>query len=66
MRLVATGFVVAVFTGMADVFGMGSHPLPGAPYFGPWQSGGVIIGQVMIAIGLLMMIPYRQSEDSGK
>jgi hypothetical protein len=66
MRLVATGFVVAVFTGMADVFGMGSHPLPGAPYFGPWQSGGVIIGQVTIAIGLLMMIPYRHSEDSGK
>jgi hypothetical protein len=66
MRLVATGFVVAVFTGMADVFGMGSHPLPGAPYFGPWQAGGVMAGQVMVAIGFLMMIPYGHSEDSEK
>jgi hypothetical protein len=29
------------------------------PYFGPWQSGGVVIGQVVIAIGFLMMIPYH-------
>ena len=31
MRLVGTGYVVSVFTGMADVFGMGSHPLPMTP-----------------------------------
>jgi hypothetical protein len=60
MRMVATGFVVAVFTGMADVFGMGSHLLPTTPYFGPWQSAGVLIGQMMIAIGFLMMIPYHR------
>lgn len=60
MRLVGTGYVVAVFTGMADVFGMGSHLLPAVPYFGPWQSSGVLIGQVTIAIGFLMMIPYQQ------
>ncbi len=28
-RLVATGYVIALFSGMADVFGIGSHPLPG-------------------------------------
>jgi len=59
MRLVATGYVVSVFTGMADVFGMGSHLLPNVPYFGPWQSAGVLIGQSVIAFGFLMMIPYQ-------
>jgi hypothetical protein len=63
MRLISTGYVIAVFTGMADVFGMGSQPLPGVPYFGPWQSAGVLIGQIMIAIGFLMMIPYHYHLD---
>jgi hypothetical protein len=59
LRLVATGYVIAVFTGMADLFGMGSQPLPKLPYFGPWQAGGVLIGEIVIAIGFLMVIPYR-------
>ena len=59
LRLVSTGYVVCVFAGMADVFGMGSQPLPKIPYFGPWQAGGVLIGQIMIAIGFLSIIPYR-------
>ena len=59
LRLVGTGYVISVFTGMADVFGMGSQPLPNVPYFGPWQAGGVLIGQSVIAIGLLMLIPYH-------
>ena len=58
LRLVGTGYVIAVFTGMADVFGLGSQPLPMVPYFGPWQAGGVLIGQIVIALGLLMTIPY--------
>jgi hypothetical protein len=58
-RLVGTGYVIAVFTGMADVFGLGTQPLPNVPYFGPWQAGGVLIGQAVIALGLLMIIPYR-------
>jgi hypothetical protein len=57
-RVVATGYVISVFAGMADVFGMGSQPYPQTPYFGPLQSGGVLIGQVVIAIGFLMFIPY--------
>jgi hypothetical protein len=58
LRLVGTGYVIAVFTGMADVFGLGSQPLPNVPYFGPWQAGGVLIGQFVIALGFLMTIPY--------
>jgi hypothetical protein len=61
-RLVGTGYVISVFTGMADVFGWGSQPLPMVPYFGPWQASGVLIGQVVIAVGFLMMIPYRLHE----
>ena len=59
LRLVSTGFVIAVFAGMADVFGMGSQPPPQVPYFGPWQATGVLIGQIVIALGFLLLIPYR-------
>jgi hypothetical protein len=59
LRLIGTGYVIAVFTGMADVFGMGSQALPKVPYFGPWQAGGVLIGQFVIAVGFLMLIPYH-------
>lgn len=59
LRLVSTGYVIAAFAGMADVFGLGSQPLPAVPYFGPWQALGVFIGQVFIAVGFLLLIPYR-------
>ena len=59
LRLVWTGYVIAVFTGMADIFGLGSQPLPLVPYFGPWQAVGVLIGQAVIALGLFMTIPYH-------
>lgn len=61
-RLVATGYVMAVFTGMADIFGLGSHPLPGVPYFGGWQARGVEIGQAMIAIGFLLLLPHKRDQ----
>jgi hypothetical protein len=59
LRLVSTGYVIAAFAGMADVFGLGSQPLPAVPYFGPWQALGVLIGQIFIAAGFLLLIPYR-------
>lgn len=66
LRLVATGYVVAVASGMADLFGFGNHQLPDIPYFGPWQAVGVMIGEAVIALGFLMLIPWpswsRQSE----
>ncbi len=62
LRLVATGFVVAVFAGMADVFGFGSHPLPDIPYFGGWQTRGVEIGEAIIAIGFLFMVPFKTKQ----
>ena len=59
LRLVATGYVLSVFTGMADVFGMGTQPLPGVPFFGPLQSIGMEIGQGFILIGFLLAIPRK-------
>lgn len=59
LRLIGTGYVIAVFSGMADVFGMGAQTLPDDnPYFGPLQATGVLIGQFVIAAGFLMLIPY--------
>lgn len=58
-RLIGTGYVITIFSGMADVFGMGARTLPDNPYFGPLQATGVLIGQFVIAAGFLMLIPYR-------
>ena len=58
LRLVSTGYVISVFAGMADVFGMGTHPLPGVPYFGRVQATGVVLGEIVIGIGFLLLVPY--------
>ncbi len=63
MRLVATGYVVSVFAGMADLFGMGTQVGPEGAFFGPLQSRGIIIGQVFIAVGFLLMIPFREKQN---
>jgi hypothetical protein len=64
LRFVATGYVIAVFSGMADVFGFGSHTFPAVPYFGEWQARGVIIGEVIIGIGFLLLIPYLHNSPA--
>ena len=70
MRFIMTGLVIAVFSGMADVFGIGSHPLTGLIYFGKLQAAGVIIGEGLIALGVVMLImpPFstlpRKTEDN--
>jgi hypothetical protein len=63
VRFVATGYVVCVVTGMADIFGLGSHPLPGIPYFGVWQGTEVMIGQALIAVGFLLLVPPRKFQS---
>lgn len=64
MRLVASGYVFALFSGMADVFGIGSHPLPGVPYFGVWQARGMEASLAMIAIGFILMMPFKRHNPS--
>jgi len=60
LRLVATGYVVAVFSGMADIFGFGTQLLPRVPVFGPWQSSGVQLGELFITVGFLLLIPFQK------
>jgi hypothetical protein len=62
-RLVATGYVIAVASGMADVFGFGNQPFPQIPYFGPWQAMGVMAGEIIIALGFLLLIPLPRKSD---
>jgi hypothetical protein len=61
-RLVATGYVIAVTSGMADVFGVGNQPLPAIPYFGPLQASGVIFAEALIILGFLLLIriPHKK------
>lgn len=66
LRLVATGYVVAVTSGMADIFGFGNQPLPLIPYFGPWQAVGVMIGEATIVLGFILLIPFRSTEEGRK
>jgi hypothetical protein len=63
-RLVATGYVIATASGMADVIGIGTQPIPLIPYFGPWQATGVIIGEIVIALGFLLMIPFPRRRET--
>jgi hypothetical protein len=63
-RLVATGYVVAVFSGMADVFGFGTQMPPQVPVFGPWQATGVQIGELLITIGFLLLIPIHRRKKT--
>jgi hypothetical protein len=62
LRLVCTGYVIAVACGMADIFGFGSNKYPTIPVFGIYQQLGVLIGEIVIAVGLLMLIPYKKPQ----
>lgn len=56
-RLVSTGYVICVTSGMADVFGLGTQLAPLIPYFGAIQATGVMIGEGIIALGFILFIP---------
>jgi hypothetical protein len=60
LRLIATGYVISVFTGMADIFGMTVQANPRIPFFGPWQQAGVEIGMVVVTLGMLMLVPFHR------
>ncbi len=57
-RILGTGYVIALASGMADIFGLGTRPLPSTPFFGFWQARGVLIGEIVMMLGLLLMLPF--------
>lgn len=63
LRLTWTGFIISMASGMADIFGLGTRPIfSDTPFFGFWQARGVLFGEIVIILGLLMMIPYRKPQ----
>jgi hypothetical protein len=60
-RLVASGLLFAIFSGMADMLGFGSHRLSTIPFFGPLQSLGVLIGEILIGIGFILMMNFHST-----
>jgi hypothetical protein len=62
LRLVCTGYVIAVACGMADIFGFGSNNYPTIPIFGFYQQLGVIIGELVIGVGLVLLVPFKKPQ----
>lgn len=66
LRLVATGFLIAVISGMADVFGFGTQLSPQIPFYGPRQAAGVLFGEIIIVIGFIFQIPFKFGSDTAR
>lgn len=65
IRLAWTGLIVALFASLADLLGLSARQFPyHPPFFGYWQARGVLAGEVMIIIGLILLIPFK--EDLGE
>ncbi len=64
LRLVSTGYVITVACGMADIFGFGSNNYPNIPVFGIYQQVGVLLGEAVIGIGFLLLIPYKKPQPN--
>ena len=61
LRLAWSGWVMAATAALADILGLGTRPLATSyTFFGPWQGYGVLVGEGVIFIGFLMMIPFRK------
>lgn len=58
LRLVATGYVVAASSSLADFISIGSHRMPFI-YFGPLQTSGLILGIVTSILGVILYWPFR-------
>jgi len=63
VRLVATGYLIAMVSAMADVFGFGTQAWPAVPFFGPTQASGVVAGEMIIAVGFLLYMPFFTSRS---
>ena len=59
VRLSATGYVLFAVSSTADLIGLGSHPLPGAPHLGALQSTGLLISTGVIILGFIMYYPIQ-------
>jgi hypothetical protein len=65
LRLVATGYLLGVCSGLADLLGFGDEHYPKLPSLGHFQELGVEICEVIIALGFLLIIPYERHHRGG-
>jgi len=59
-RLIASGYVVAAASIMADVLGLGSQSWPQSAHFGPLQVKGMLAGEAIMALGALLLYPWKE------
>ena len=57
VRLIATGYVLALAASFADFLGIGSHALRTGLYFGEVQVLGLVIGLLTCLLGVLLYWP---------
>jgi hypothetical protein len=62
LRLISTGYVISFGSALSDIFGFGTHLPPLIPYLGPVQAIGVLVGEVVIALGFILMIPFSKTD----
>jgi len=59
-RLIATGYVLALVSGLADVLGIGTHSGEVRPLLGPIQASGVVLGIAISILGLILYAPRHK------
>lgn len=66
LRLSATGLVLAYVSGFADLIRIGTHYGPefDRPFIGPLQLGGLVLGLVVLAAGMLLYYTSRGKRQS--
>ncbi len=65
-RLIASGYVVAAASIMADVLGLGSQSWPQSAHFGPLQVKGMLAGEAIMALGALLLYPWKEWTSGGE
>ena len=65
LRLIATGYVLAVTASFADFLGIGSHALPGISY-GPLQVFGLALGVMVSLLGVILYGPGKAPQSSSE
>lgn len=64
-RLIATGYVLAAASSLADFIGIGSHRLPDL-YFGPLQILGLVVGILTSLLGVVFYWPWPRRRKASE
>lgn len=65
LRLIATGYVIAATSSLADFISIGAHRMPNV-YFGPVQTLGLVVGIVTCILGVALYLPFQKGSSQGE